>query len=339
MQKLYEDAINEDRGYVPIGFDWIKSGDNLILLEMNVNPGFTDHKNFGSRLSYFAIFSYFKTNQHRIFGDLMPEYCDDEEKFNDFIKKHDGKVVYKSDMGTMGDGVSILKAPEWVPDMIEEFIEGDTHKKHNGKEYPYVFRNVIKLYSIMDDVFFQQTDAFKKVSKTPVDEGVNDPNKKYRVNVMNYYGAEEVPTSEEEDEMLFKYTQRAMDRFIKNAKKSQWDARRMFSDRIITLNFHVYSSPLTKLLTDKGYNVCEMKFGRYDFDFSLAKKAAEYGVDAFLYPKKFRVEMSLNMWGDATIDESEIPDLPYFFNPEKEDKEVIAEKIIEQFHKNRKSFS
>jgi len=84
--KTYEE---KDFNIFFVGFDWIKTGDSLVLLEMNLGPGGSGYSPiYSSRLNYFLHFSVPKTHQHRVFEDLMPEFCSNKEKFSEFIKRN-----------------------------------------------------------------------------------------------------------------------------------------------------------------------------------------------------------------------------------------------------------
>jgi len=326
-----------------LGFDWIKTENGLVLLEANLGPGGFGYNPFCSRFNYFVHFSIPKTHQHRVFGDLMPEFCYEKEKFSEFIERNrDRGIVYKKDMGQMGSCVSVISKPDWEPDLIEVYVNGERHIDPDGREYAMVLRNVIEVSVEGSNLKWEQKRAFKKVSEIPVDQYCDDPNQKLRVNVMNTrYPSRKMEIKNRKDAgMLFDFTCIAMERLIERGEESLWDARRAFPDKVILLRFNDYYGKETiNSIRERGYRVCDMKIPDDDV-FKKALKATEYGVDGLLFSRvySFRPDYDPIHRIRVVIKEDEIPPLSYIFEPGRNNYREIALQIIEEYCKNRNSF-
>ncbi|RLJ07527.1 MAG: hypothetical protein DRP16_03295 [Candidatus Aenigmatarchaeota archaeon] len=337
--KTYEE---KDFNIFFVGFDWIKTGDSLVLLEMNLGPGGSGYSPiYSSRLNYFLHFSVPKTHQHRVFGDLMPEFCSNKEKFSEFIKrnKHRG-VVYKKDIEQRGEGVSVFLEPKWKPDLLEVYVDGERYKDSDGKEYAMVLRNVIEVVIEDNNLKWKQKRAFKKISNAPIDRSCEDPNEKLRVNVMNprYPSRKFEITNRKYLDILFDSTCTAIERLIEKGEYSLWDARRAFPDKAILLRFNDYYGKETiDAIQKTGYHVCDIKLPEY-IPFEKALDTAKYGVDGLLFSRSysFRREDDPTHKIHVVINEDEIPSCSYIFEPKRNNFKEIALQIIEEYHKNRK---
>ena len=318
-----------------IKLDWIKTPEKYFLLEMNV-----EREEYESQFDYFLNYSLSKTNQHQIFGDLMPNFCSDPNLFENFIDSNNREVVYKKNLIQMGNGVSVIEKPKWKPDLIEKAILGEPYQI-NGKNHAGVLRSEVVIYQNIknnDKFLYFPYAFFRKISKTPLDKFCEDPNEKLRINTMNNkYGAIKKPASRKEIRELTNLTNQTINQFIQKGIESNWDVRNAFPEKIILLGFHANEEEVLNNLNQKGYVIESREFIPCDCEINKAVNIASYGVDGFLFRRKYACYSSFDFTHKFRVElgDKEIPKLPFAFEVTPENNEKVALDILKQYHENR----
>lgn len=220
---------------IPLGFDYVLTKEGRpYLLEINMDPGGLYSSIGGAKgqsvVNVFISNCLNKGHQHQIFGELMPRFTTDREKFDAFIKERDGRVVYKKVKGAHGEGVSIIKKPKWEPELIEEFIEPKTIKVE-GKHYPIVIRELVYLGVENESLEWGISSTFRKKGRESLEDQVN-PNTLFRLNI-GPGRAEREAASKEEIEATNEMTVTIMEKLIGAGINSSWNATKIFKEALL----------------------------------------------------------------------------------------------------------
>lgn len=344
-----------------LGIDYVISEDGrAYLLEMNLCPGGRDEIEISSSVKHFFHMGAYKTHQHYIFGDLMPDFTEDKNQFESFIESKK-KVVYKKATGSCGREVSVIEKPEWEADLLEEFIYPLKHNAE-GKHFPFVIRDLISLTVENGNIEWETEEIFRKQSKVAI-EDAKSPNEVYKLNIFNN-NAERVEPLPEETKVITEATREAMRRIIKEGTNASWNPTKLFKRALIGYYFGYRIPPFANNPScSKRINLFLGGKGIESYWYPLVGKleeaanAARYGSDGvILIPRHstkwdyyirtyYRIcrnkddSISERIGHDSLKETSRIKPQSNIFLEEEKPAEEIAKSILSNYLCNRASDS
>ena len=342
---------DDEREEILVGLDWLISQEQKpVFLEFNLQRPEEGDDAVYSRTRHFLGLASDKIHQHQIFGGIMPECALRKEDFDDFLRRHSGRVVYKARSGSMGNSVSVLKRPtEWEPDLLEEFVAPRTKIKE-GKHFSYIIRDYIMLGVDGKNLSWRRKEVFRKVSKIALEDEA-DPNLTLKLNTGSGV-AERGPADEIDIELVNDSTPHAVRMFFEFAQSHNWNGLHAFKEVLVGHYLGYRIAMFQRLLNGYGavvkfFEERNLQCLPYSLFGGLAQafKAAEYGSDLVLLTGGHSFDMRGDgMWERYCIERNQQGEIVHRFNYFKDprvfetfqkrsnviiNEEIIPENVLE----------